>query len=587
MIAHLSSPFFSSGRRNCECASRGVQAALGLPTLSVRSMDEKLQIAEKIDHVIHMMLTAINKVKQAAGSFVKLPKAELDLLAQIEIARDVIMEVLKNQYDRTLLHDIFGGDCARIVRIRAMCEGITFSQMNQGDQRLPTCLRACESVEKVLIDLGEGEALRKAQSSIAESDDVAEWSPPARLPQTANQESDLSFRRRISNESDGTPKSSSNNIIKIVEADAERRESRLREDFAELQAATEHRESQLRQSLASMESHLSAQMEGFKKSLDGSITSVQARLKKVEAQVGELLAEAQLVDLVAELGTVRVEVEQKSSILTRRLEKLETRANDIGSEATATSQQVEKLDVRATDIESRALRTTQAVEKLEALAVDLQNRASMSEQQAGHLSEQLSQSLADVKKRCSEQLDQRLGDVKKRCASITEAHIQDFEALDKATSGLESRLSGVERQLVTLSETDQQQQKVFDGTRKEFLERADQNDDTIKQLQQSITKSYTEEIEKLRRESNLDPLWQSFAHVGSLVRNLQKRIDDIDTMKERDMWETPRKKTFSMHRSQSAGATERSPPSRCDPFMDNSHRGSPAHLVGLTAGCPF
>lgn len=120
--------------------------------------------AESMDVVLKQMVACFEDVDSFQGSTVKLPKAELDLLRQLELSRDLMLEALQKPHaDRAMLLEIFGGDCARLARVRAVCESVEFSEMNAGDQRLKTCLSACESVEKVILDLGFCESLKKAQ----------------------------------------------------------------------------------------------------------------------------------------------------------------------------------------------------------------------------------------------------------------------------------------------------------------------------------------------------------------------------------------------------------------------------------------
>lgn len=117
-----------------------------------------------MDEVLNRMSAKLAKMDSSRGSTVGLPRAELELLAQIEISRDFMMDILRKQGERQLLQDIFGGDCARIARLRVLCESVEFSEMNAGDQRLKTCLSACESMEQVLKDLGLDESLCQAQT---------------------------------------------------------------------------------------------------------------------------------------------------------------------------------------------------------------------------------------------------------------------------------------------------------------------------------------------------------------------------------------------------------------------------------------
>lgn len=118
-----------------------------------------------MDKVLNKMERALVLVDDAQGSIVKLPLAELNLLAQLETARDNALTLLKkNADDRSTLEAIFGGDCTRISRILAVLDTVQLSDMNVRDQRLPTCRSACQSVEEVLADLGLSSALMHAKS---------------------------------------------------------------------------------------------------------------------------------------------------------------------------------------------------------------------------------------------------------------------------------------------------------------------------------------------------------------------------------------------------------------------------------------
>jgi len=118
-----------------------------------------------MDKVLARMERALVLVDGAQGSVVKLPLAELNLLVELEAARDIALTVLgKNADDRSTLEAIFGGDCSRISRILAVLDVLHLSEMNAGDQRLATCRNACQSVEQVLADLGLSSALQQAKS---------------------------------------------------------------------------------------------------------------------------------------------------------------------------------------------------------------------------------------------------------------------------------------------------------------------------------------------------------------------------------------------------------------------------------------
>lgn len=121
--------------------------------------------ADEIDAILDRIESAVQGVIEAKGSIVKLPKAELELLAHFEEARDFMMSVLKrNDKDREVLHSIFGDDCSRIARIRAALEGLPLADLSAGDQRRQECISACESVEKVMQDSGLATRLREVQA---------------------------------------------------------------------------------------------------------------------------------------------------------------------------------------------------------------------------------------------------------------------------------------------------------------------------------------------------------------------------------------------------------------------------------------
>merc|ERR1711908_224840 len=102
------------------------------------------------------MERALEKVETFAreGKVHKRTATELELLQQFEAARDFMLTCMRNNSDRAALRDILGGDCNNIARVRAAVESAELSEMNKGDQRLPTCLHAVASVEQVLEDAG-------------------------------------------------------------------------------------------------------------------------------------------------------------------------------------------------------------------------------------------------------------------------------------------------------------------------------------------------------------------------------------------------------------------------------------------------
>merc|ERR1719436_2058655 len=112
-------------------------------------------MTEELDKLLIKMEAAVSFVDECQGKAVKLRKAETDLLQRFEDARDFMMKVLQmKDPGREALMSMFGGDCVRIARIRTCLESAKFSDMYATDERTPQCLSACESVEKVLDDLG-------------------------------------------------------------------------------------------------------------------------------------------------------------------------------------------------------------------------------------------------------------------------------------------------------------------------------------------------------------------------------------------------------------------------------------------------
>jgi len=123
------------------------------------------QEMDAFDKVTLAMEAALERVFAFKDSRVKLPKAELDLLKTFEDARDIMNDMLKKtSSDRSKLADAFGGDCTRVGRVQVCLDNADgeLSAMNADDQRLKTARVACDSVEKVLEDMGLGFKLQEA-----------------------------------------------------------------------------------------------------------------------------------------------------------------------------------------------------------------------------------------------------------------------------------------------------------------------------------------------------------------------------------------------------------------------------------------
>lgn len=117
--------------------------------------------ADGFDVLLAEAVVALSQLLASQGGYVKAAKAELHVLGEFACMRDFMHEVLEKYSDRQRMMEIFGGDCIRIARVRALCEA---AQATLADQRLATCLAACVSIESVLVDLGLGERLRAAQA---------------------------------------------------------------------------------------------------------------------------------------------------------------------------------------------------------------------------------------------------------------------------------------------------------------------------------------------------------------------------------------------------------------------------------------
>jgi len=100
------------------------------------------------------------------GSFVQLLKAELRFFEYAACARDFMKKAMsmnenerrtrRTGAERRKIEAIFGGDCVRISRIRALVEAAYSLDINSRDTRLSTCLTACESMERKLLRLDLG-----------------------------------------------------------------------------------------------------------------------------------------------------------------------------------------------------------------------------------------------------------------------------------------------------------------------------------------------------------------------------------------------------------------------------------------------
>lgn len=114
------------------------------------------------DNVVVKMNAAVDSLVRATGT-VQRAKAEIELLQQVEVAKKFMIAILWESTDRAALQEIFGGDLARVCRVRAVLEQLQLAKLSTGTQRLSQCLLACQSIQDVLADLGFASALRKIQ----------------------------------------------------------------------------------------------------------------------------------------------------------------------------------------------------------------------------------------------------------------------------------------------------------------------------------------------------------------------------------------------------------------------------------------
>eukprot|EP00439_Symbiodinium_sp_Y106_P039084 s3465_g4.t1 len=121
--------------------------------------------AEAFDGILVKLELALSKAGGVQLGTVRLQRWELDVAAHMEAARNLMMAVLQSENEhRTVLQHVFGGDCLRISRARAVVESTLQLGLCSRQGRATDCLRACESVEQVLGDLGLGFSLRSSVS---------------------------------------------------------------------------------------------------------------------------------------------------------------------------------------------------------------------------------------------------------------------------------------------------------------------------------------------------------------------------------------------------------------------------------------
>mmetsp|Transcript_89697 Transcript_89697/g.141638 ORF Transcript_89697/g.141638 Transcript_89697/m.141638 type:complete len:459 (+) Transcript_89697:47-1423(+) len=128
--------------------------------------------AQEFDDLLDKMEAALPAIVEDADAeySVKRMIAKHDLLEPFSetsnFMRSALIDAEDIQQDRVKLIALFGGDCARISRLRCICEDaereVSCSRPNE--RRVLQCLAACDSVERVLEDCGFSAQLRAAKT---------------------------------------------------------------------------------------------------------------------------------------------------------------------------------------------------------------------------------------------------------------------------------------------------------------------------------------------------------------------------------------------------------------------------------------
>jgi len=122
--------------------------------------------AQEVQTCLDTTEKSLVKLNAAQGSTVKLQKAEMEIMACVQKARDIMMASVqdKSDKDRANLIEYFGGDCFRIAKFRGILEAVKLSEKHTDDQRLPDSLGACKLIEDILREKHHSKALDEAQS---------------------------------------------------------------------------------------------------------------------------------------------------------------------------------------------------------------------------------------------------------------------------------------------------------------------------------------------------------------------------------------------------------------------------------------
>lgn len=137
----------------------------GISSLEKNLSADTIEFMENADSVLKGIDRCRSQLEAARGSDMKTRKAEVDMLVNIDLFRDLLRESIKNnsEWGINRLTAVFGGDCVRIAHLEAMLASTEFVHTPNVDQRLFDIQDACADMEGVLIDRGCGPALQKAK----------------------------------------------------------------------------------------------------------------------------------------------------------------------------------------------------------------------------------------------------------------------------------------------------------------------------------------------------------------------------------------------------------------------------------------
>lgn len=108
--------------------------------------------AEETDELCSMLEKAERRLEKHKDQKVKRNAAEKDILKVAELCRDLMFEALGNE--KSLLEEVFGGDCVRFHRFNNCRLKIEFSDINASDERWEGMLKQMVTIEKVLQESG-------------------------------------------------------------------------------------------------------------------------------------------------------------------------------------------------------------------------------------------------------------------------------------------------------------------------------------------------------------------------------------------------------------------------------------------------